>query len=88
MSADGIWATKTYAVGPRSRFTVDVEIEFGQFHVPEDPSFGRFLPHPFGALVESLGPVPIVLERALYSSGFDGIKWSAGAASLATKVRD
>jgi hypothetical protein len=43
----------------------------------------------FGVLVESLGATPaqIVVERSTYSNDASGIVWSAGAATLATKLQ-
>jgi Tol biopolymer transport system component len=75
---DGSTAEKLYDMGPWSRTNVAVGPDFGQVVQ------GRR----FGAVVESLGPVPppIVVERAMYSSA-DGIHWSAGTNALATKVR-
>jgi glucose/arabinose dehydrogenase len=42
----------------------------------------------FGVLVESLGATPaqIVVERATYSNDASGVVWSAGGATLATKL--
>lgn len=43
----------------------------------------------FGVLVESLGasPAQIVVERATYADGANGVVWAAGSNSLATKLR-
>jgi hypothetical protein len=75
---DGSTAEKNYDMGPWSRTNVAVGPDFGQVVQ------GRR----FGAVVESLGPVPppIVVERAMYSSA-DGIHWAAGTNALATRVR-
>ena len=67
---------KTFTVPANSRFNVPVANEF-----PEAMGKG------FGALIESLGatPVPIVVERAMYSDA-EGIVWAAGTDALGTPI--
>jgi hypothetical protein len=73
---DSTVADRTYALPASSRFNVAVAADF-----PE--AVGRR----YGALVESLGPspIPIVVERAMYSSA-EGVAWSAGTNALATRL--
>ena len=68
--------TKTFTVPPNSRFNVPVGAEF-----PAATGKG------FGAVIESLGasPVPIVVERAMYSDA-DGVVWAAGTDALGTPI--
>lgn len=74
---DGTSSEKTYPVAANSRFNVPVASEFPS-------ASGRR----FGAIVESLGgaPVPIVVERAMYSNGL-GTVWAAGTNALGTKLQ-
>jgi YVTN family beta-propeller protein len=69
-------ATKTFTVAPNSRFNVPVGVEF-----PAAAGKG------FGAVIESLGPapVPIVVERAMYSDA-EGVVWAAGTNALGTPI--
>ena len=68
--------TKTYAVGANARFNVPILSEF-------PAAAGRR----FGVVVESKGasPVPIVVERAMYSDA-GGVRWAAGTNALATPL--
>ena len=68
--------TRDYVVAPNSRFNVPVAQDF-PFAV------GRG----FGAVIESLGaaPVPIVVERAMYSDA-NGVIWAAGTNVLGTPL--
>jgi hypothetical protein len=70
-------ASREYDVLPRRRFNVAVRQEF-----PEAVNRG------FGALIESLGPtpVPIVVERAMYSD-VAGRMWAAGSDALGTRLQ-
>ena len=67
---------RTYIVPGNSRFNVPAASEF-----PAAVGKG------FGALIESLGaaPVPIVVERAMYSDA-GGITWAAGTDALGTAL--
>jgi YVTN family beta-propeller protein len=67
---------KTFTVPANSRFNVPVANEF-----PQAAGKG------FGALIESLGaaPVPIVVERAMYSDA-GGVIWAAGTDALGTPI--
>jgi hypothetical protein len=74
--------TKTFTVGPTSRFNVDVGFEFG----------AAVQDRHFGVVVESLPAhglpaVPIVVEGALYHNDTAGVPWAAGANALATRLR-
>ena len=53
------------------------------------PEFAAAIGSRFGVLVESLGATPaqIVVERATYSNGANGGVWSAGSATLATRLQ-
>ena len=67
-------AVKTYTLPPSSRTNVAV-----------GPAFGTAVTDKrFGAVIESTGTTPaqIVVERAMYSSGF-----AAGTNALATKLQ-
>jgi hypothetical protein len=74
---DGATVERRFQLRPTSRFNVAVGVEF-----PE--SSGKR----FGAVVESLGPVPaqIVVERAMYSDSA-GERWSAGSNAVGTRLR-
>ena len=77
---DGPGPPRTFAVAPSSRTTINVAAEF-----PE--AAGR----EFGALVESVagsggGPVPIVVERALYNDA-RGLFLAGGNNQLATRLQ-
>jgi uncharacterized membrane protein len=74
MFDNGTTMVKTYALPPSSRTNVAVGPDFGAAVT------GRR----FGAVVESTGTTPaqIVVERAMYSSGF-----SAGTNALATRLQ-
>jgi hypothetical protein len=74
---DGTTAERTFAVGPQSRFNVDVGSEFPEARGQR-----------FGTVVESLGdpPARIVVERAMYTSS-GGVFWAAGSNTLATRIR-
>jgi hypothetical protein len=73
---DGTTVQRIFSVDRTSRFNVAVAAEF-----PE--AAGRR----FGAIVESLGssPVPIVVERAMYSTA-EGRAWAAGTNALAARL--
>ena len=68
---------KTFSVPANSRFNVPGR------RASSRPRRGRG----FGALIESLGatPVPIVVERAMYSDA-GGIVWAAGTDALGTPI--
>jgi hypothetical protein len=70
---DGTTASRTFLVAGTSRFTVSVREAFPQ-------AVGQR----FGSLVESTGasPVPLVVERAMYSAGL-----TAGTNVLGTKIQ-
>jgi hypothetical protein len=53
------------------------------------PEFAAAIGTRFGVLVESLGATPalIVVERATYSDGTGGDVWTAGSATLATRLQ-
>jgi hypothetical protein len=55
--------------------------------VPVGPEFPAAAGKGFGALIESLGatPVPIVVERAMYSDA-GGVVWAAGTDALGTPI--
>jgi Tol biopolymer transport system component len=69
---DGTMAIRTYNLSPSSRTNIPVSTDFP----------GRT--GKFGVVVESLGttPVPIVVERAMYS----GQGWIAGTNAMATRL--
>jgi uncharacterized repeat protein (TIGR03803 family) len=69
-------AGRDYDLPPRSRTTVGIGDNFSLFPVEH-----------VGVLVESLGvdPVPVVVERASYTSP-GGVAWSAGGAALASPL--
>lgn len=69
---------KTISLSAHSRTNVNVAVEFGVAVAGKR----------FGAIVESLGttPVPIVVERSVYSSA-NGIVWAAGSNSLAARLQ-
>jgi hypothetical protein len=72
--------TRTFAVSPTSRTTIDVGGEFPEVRGRE-----------FGALVESVGvggapPAQIAVERAVYSDAA-GVRWAGGNNQLATRLR-
>ena len=73
---DGTTDVREWAIDPTSRHNVAISSEF-------PTAAGRR----FGVIVESLGasPVPIVVERAMYSSA-DGVVWAAGSSALATRL--
>lgn len=77
---DGTRAARTFQepgqLRANSRFTVNVAAEF-------PAAVGRR----FGALIESIGtmPVEIVVERAMYSNAND-VEWAAGTNALATRL--
>ncbi|MBL8139567.1 MAG: hypothetical protein JNM38_00540 [Acidobacteria bacterium] len=74
---DGTTAERTFDVAAKSRFNVDVRSEF--------PSAdGRR----FGAVIESLGrmPIQIVVERAMYWNAI-GQTWASGTNALATRLQ-
>ena len=73
---DGTTAAREFPLPPGSRTNVAVGNEF-----PE--AEGRR----FGSLIESLGlaPVPLVVERAMYSDA-GGVAWAAGTSALATRL--
>ena len=68
---------RTFSVPPSSRTTVNVSADF--------PAAANTR---FGTRVESLGatPVPIVVERAMYTSP-GGATWAAGTNALGTKLQ-
>jgi hypothetical protein len=68
--------SKTFTVPANSRFNVPVGSEF-------PAAVGRG----FGAVIESIDatPVPIVVERAMYSDA-GGIVWAAGTDALGTPI--
>jgi hypothetical protein len=75
---DGTSLVKTYPLAPSSRTNVAVGPQFGS-------TFGGAIAgRRFGAVIESTGTTPaqIVVERAMYSSGF-----AAGTNALATKLQ-
>lgn len=66
-------STRTFTVAPKSRFNVDVGVEF-------PAAAGRR----FGALVGCFNVGPdLVVERAMYSNA-SGVVWAAGTNALAT----
>lgn len=69
--------TKTFAVSANARFNVPILSQF-------PTAAGK----KFGVVVESKGasPVPIVVERAMYSDA-GGVRWAAGTNALATKLQ-
>jgi hypothetical protein len=73
---DGTELERVFPIGASSRFNVAVEAEF-------PGAAGRR----YGAVVQSLGaqPIPIVVERAMYSSA-GGVAWAAGTNALATRL--
>ncbi|MCL4813758.1 MAG: CAP domain-containing protein [Vicinamibacteraceae bacterium] len=93
---DGTMREKVMTLLPSSRTTVGLTPS----EAPRDPDFGPAFPpdqvaagRRFSVVVESLGttPVPIVVERAMYSS--DGRTpafspyWPAGTGAVATRLR-
>jgi uncharacterized protein (DUF1800 family) len=76
---DGGTASRSFTVGGNSRFTVDVAAEFAA----EFTGGSRR----FATLVRSTGtaPVPLVVERAMYSDA-RGVAWAAGTNALGTRV--
>lgn len=74
---DGTTVSKTIALDPRSRTTLNMGTQFPS-------TVGRR----FATLVESLGadPAQLVVERAIYWDA-NGVKWAAGTAALGTKLR-
>jgi len=70
----GAAVVKEYAVGPTSRFNLSVNAL-----VPE------LVNESFGAIVESLNGVPIVVERAMYNSS-SGVPFAAGTNATATPL--
>ena len=68
---------RTFAVPANSRFNVPVAQRVSR----------RPAGKGFGALIESLGatPVPIVVERAMYSDA-GGVVWAAGTDALGTPI--
>lgn len=75
---DGTFQEKLYTLPPSSRTNVAVLADFG----------AGVLGKRFGAIIESTGlaPVPIVVERAMYSNA-GGITWAAGTNALATRLK-
>jgi uncharacterized delta-60 repeat protein len=69
---DGTSEMKTVTLPKQSRTTVDAG------------EFANAAGKRFGAIIESSG-VPIAVERSVYSSS-GGVTWSAGAASVATRL--
>ncbi len=77
---DGTAAAKSFTLFGSSRLNVDVRREF-------PPAIDRR----FGVVVDSLGgffitPVPIVVERAMYSNA-RGVTWAAGTSAVAERVQ-
>jgi len=72
---DGGTARREFQVEADTRFNVAISHEF-----PE--SRGRR----FGALVESAGGAPLVVEASLYRDA-GGTTWAAGSSTVATRVR-
>lgn len=94
---DGSTREKVIALAPSSRTTVALtpaeaarDADFGPAFPPDQVAVGRR----FSVLVESVGsaPVPIVVERAMYSA--DGRVptfspyWPAGTGAVATRIRN
>jgi hypothetical protein len=69
--------SREFPIAANSRFNVDMGREF---------PFGG-VSRSYGVLVESIGstPVPIVVERAMYSDA-RGVTWAAGTNVLATRL--
>jgi hypothetical protein len=72
--------------------TVDVSLQANsRTNVPIGPmpEFAAVIGTRFGVLIESLGSTPaqIVVERSTYSNGANGAVWSAGGATLATRLQ-
>jgi hypothetical protein len=68
----GSGTSRTFTIGPRSRFTIDAGAAF--------VVTGRF-----GVLVESIDGTPLVVERASYTDA-SGIHWAAGTNALASRL--
>lgn len=77
LNCSGNNCSRTYEVLGNSRFNVDME--------PEFPLIRGFQ---FSVVVESIGPspIPIVVERAMYSNA-RGVTWAAGTNALATRLQ-
>jgi glucose/arabinose dehydrogenase len=71
--------TQEFDLPPNSRTNVQIGAT---------PGFEPAINTRFGVVVESVGdqPAQIVIERATYSNDAHGIVWSAGAATLGTKL--
>jgi hypothetical protein len=74
--------TQAFAVGASSRVTLTPPVHFAA-------QFPAGTHRRFGVLVTSGGatPVPIVVERASYSTPVGGAPWAAGTNAAATRVR-
>ena len=62
--------TKTYTVGPRSRFTIWVDYEQFPGDAPQAPSLSNT---DVSAKIESVDGTPIIVERAMYRTTPDGV---------------
>lgn len=73
---DGNTANRTFPVAARSRFNVQVGLEFPQANNRR-----------FGAVIESLGaaPIQLVTERAMYWNA-NGVVWAAGTNLVGTRL--
>jgi type 1 glutamine amidotransferase len=60
---------------PNRRFTIDM-----------DGDFPELTGHRFGVLVQSLGGMPLVVERAMYHDA-NGVFWAAGTNVVATRLQ-
>jgi hypothetical protein len=76
MFEDGTTVEREFPIAAASRWNVAVAAEFPEAHDRR-----------FGAVVESRGtaPVPLVVERAMYSAA-DGVAWAAGTNALAARL--
>jgi hypothetical protein len=75
---DGLPIARVFAVSASARLTIRIRDAFPQ---------ARTYTLPFGALVESVGPVPIgvVVEQAVYWNA-NGVPWAAGVNALGTPI--
>lgn len=75
-ASNGPPITKTYRVGPTSRFNIHV-----------NGAVAELANEHFGAIIESTNGAPIVVERAMYWNAL-GQTWAGGTNVTAVKLRD